>query len=80
MRTRLPVLILAVLLLVGVTVGADSLWAQRQQVELPDPVKEFMERDQVRRWSQMLEQGKKLYDEGSCMRCHGMDGQGTPRR
>jgi len=59
--------------------GADLLWAQRQQVELPDTVKQFMERDQVRRWARMLEEGKGLYDEGSCMRCHGMDGQGTPR-
>ena len=77
-RTRSLVWMITLGLVLSIA-GADLLWAQRQQVELPDTVKQFMERDQVRRWARMLEEGKGLYDEGSCMRCHGMDGQGTPR-
>jgi mono/diheme cytochrome c family protein len=80
MRFKLPLLALAVAVaIVGIGASADLIAQQRQQVELPDDVKQFMERDQVRRWANMLEAGKKLYDEGSCMRCHGMDGKGTQR-
>lgn len=77
-RNRIRVLLVVLALGTALVVG-DATLAQRQEIELPDAVKEFMERDQLRRWSQMLEQGKKLYDEGSCMRCHGDQGQGTPR-
>ena len=78
--TRNKSLVLMIALGIALSIaGADLLWAQRQQVELPDAVKEFMERDQTRRWAQMLEEGKTLYAEGSCMRCHGDQGQGTPR-
>lgn len=77
-RNRIRVLVVVLALGAALVVG-DATLAQRQEIELPDAVKEFMERDQLRRWSQMLEEGKKLYDEGSCMRCHGDQGQGTPR-
>jgi len=54
-------------------IGVGSAAAQ-QSVELPDEVKTFLERDQVRRWASLIETGGKLFDEGSCARCHGEGG------
>ncbi len=58
-------------LLIGVS-GAGA----QEGVELPDDVKMFLERDQVRRWAGLLESGGKLFAEGSCARCHGEGGSG----
>ncbi len=55
---------------------AGSAGAQQARVELPENVKEFLERDQVRRWANLIETGGKLFDEGSCARCHGEGGSG----
>lgn len=67
---------LAVLALMSVVpvVGGDSAAAQQQRAELPDEVKMFLERDQVRRWANLIETGGKLFNEGSCARCHGEGG------
>lgn len=59
----------------GLLVGLGSAGAQ-QRVELPDNVKAFMERDQVRRWANLIETGGNLFAEGSCNRCHGEGGTG----
>jgi mono/diheme cytochrome c family protein len=63
------VLTSAVPFAVGGTAGA-----QQQRAELPDEVKVFLERDQVRRWANLIETGGKLFNEGSCARCHGEGG------
>ncbi|HEX9887398.1 MAG TPA: c-type cytochrome [Longimicrobiales bacterium] len=51
----------------------------RGQMELPDEVRTWLERDQAQRWRVMLEEGATLYAEGTCGRCHGDDGAGTAR-
>ena len=43
---------------------------------LPDEVSAWMERDQVRRWAQMLQEGDSIFNSGSCARCHGQAGSG----
>lgn len=47
---------------------------QQSMPELPQEVKEWLERDQARRWMNLIEVGEGLYAEGSCSRCHGADG------
>ena len=65
----------AVVITAGLFVGANSARAQ-QGVELPDNAKAFLERNQVRRWANLIETGGKLFEEGSCVRCHGEGGTG----
>lgn len=52
--------------------------AQPARPELPAAVQEWLEADQLQRWATMLEQGEKLFNEGSCARCHGEGGKGGP--
>lgn len=56
--------------------GAGSALGQRQVPELPAEVKAWLEREQFRQWVGLLEEGKKLFEEGSCTRCHGAGGAG----
>jgi len=56
------------------SIGVGTAGAQQRRVELPDEVKVFLERDQVRRWANLIETGGKLFKEGSCARCHGEGG------
>ena len=57
--------------------GTDSLREPSLPKEsVPDEVKAFLERDQVRRWANLIETGGKLFAEGSCTRCHGEGGSG----
>ena len=53
-----------------VLLGVASAGAQ-QRVDLPDDVKVFLERNQARRWAALIETGGKIFEEGSCVRCHG---------
>jgi len=69
-------LVAAVLTSVALFAVGGTASAQQQRVELPDEVKVFMERDQVRRWANLIETGGKLFEEGSCVRCHGEGGSG----
>lgn len=46
----------------------------QQRPELPDNVKEWLARDQPRRWAAMIEAGEKLFSEGICAQCHGQGG------
>ncbi|MFW6198549.1 MAG: c-type cytochrome, partial [Acidobacteriota bacterium] len=54
--------------------GSGSAAAQQDRPELPDSVKEWLARDQPRRWAGLLEAGERLFSEGSCTRCHGQGG------
>lgn len=54
---------------------AGPAFAQ-ERPELPQEVKDWLERDQFRRWASMLETGKGLFAEGTCTRCHGEAGAG----
>ncbi len=73
-RALIPGLAVLVLMSVVPVVGGDSVVAQQRRVELPDEVKMFLERDQARRWTNLIETGGKLFNEGSCARCHGEGG------
>ena len=76
-RLRLPV-VFAVLAIVAVLVpwtGSEAA-AQQQAPQLPAEVSEWLERDQVQRWAQMIQTGEKLFAEGSCANCHGEGGSG----
>ena len=64
----------AVVVAAIVAAGAGSALAQRQAPELPAEVKAWLEREQFRQWVGLLEEGKKLFEEGSCTRCHGAGG------
>ncbi len=71
---------IAFALLVGLAVlvlgtGGDAA-AQQQTSQLPAEVSEWLERDQVRRWAQMIQTGGELFGEGSCANCHGEGGSG----
>ncbi len=76
-RLRFPV---AFALLAGL--AAPVLWtgreaaAQQQTTGLPTEVSEWLERDQLRRWGQMIRTGEELFSEGSCANCHGEGGSG----
>ena len=76
-RLRFPV---AFALLAGL--AAPVLWtgreaaAQQQEPQLPAEVSEWLERDQLRRWGQMIRTGEELFSEGSCANCHGEGGSG----
>lgn len=76
-RLRFPV---AFALLAGL--AAPVLWtgreaaAQQQAPQLPAEVSEWLERDQLRRWGQMIRTGEELFSEGSCANCHGEGGSG----
>ena len=58
------------------TLGVPSAEAQKAPRELPENVKAWLEKDQLRRWANMIEAGKKRFNEGSCARCHGEGGTG----
>ncbi len=70
----IPVILLVALAAASLY-GRQTVGAQ-EQAELPDGVQQWMERDQVRRWAGLLEGGEKLFNEGSCARCHGEAGSG----
>lgn len=46
---------------------------------LPEEVREWMERDQARRWAALLATGETLFSGNSCVRCHGEGGEGSAR-
>jgi mono/diheme cytochrome c family protein len=73
---RAPLALVTLALAFGLVLPAAGTanGQERQMPELPDTVKTFMERDQVRRWANLIETGGKLYAEGSCTRCHGEGG------
>lgn len=73
-RNVARVLVAVVVTSAVVLAGGAVASAQQQRPELPDNVKEFLERDQVRRWANLIETGGKLFAEGSCTRCHGEGG------
>ena len=74
-RCRYPIIL-------ALALGALVLWSQpaasgqAQAVELPPEVRTWMQRDQVVRWSKLIETGGKLFNEGSCANCHGDNGSG----
>lgn len=78
-RFTRPVLPLAatalatVVLMAAVTTGAR---AQQPTVTLPNEVRAWMSRNEVRRWALLIETGEKLFNEGTCYRCHGKGGVG----
>jgi len=76
-RRDLALGVVAVVLTSGLMLmsGGDAT-AQQARVELPDNVKAFLERDQVRRWANLIQTGGELFSEGSCGRCHGEGGSG----
>ena len=61
-------------LVVALATGSSA--DAQQGAELPDNVKEFLERNQVRRWAGLIEAGGKIFNERSCARCHGEGGSG----
>ena len=63
----------ALALLSSVTVIAK---ATQQTAALPAEVTTWLSRNQAQRWRVMLETGEKLFNEGSCFRCHGRNGTG----
>jgi len=65
----------AIVMSSALLIGVGGVGAQ-QSVELPDEAKAFLERDQVPRWANLIETGGKLFEEGSCVRCHGEGGSG----
>ncbi len=67
------------LFLASVTLVAPPLQAQQTTKPLPPAAKEFLESDQLARWTRMVQFGDSLFNNGSCMRCHGASGKGTPR-
>ena len=76
-RFRIPAAVglfagLAVLVL---GIGGDAA-AQQQTPQLPAAVSEWLERDQLQRWAQMIQTGEELFSEGSCANCHGDGGSG----
>jgi len=68
----LPVALLAALVVLPAPVSA-------QQQPLPDEVRTWLERDQVRRWRALVNEGDSIFHAGSCVRCHGTGGLGTQR-
>lgn len=50
--------------------------AQAAPTVLPGEIREWMERDQVQRWAQLIAQGDSIFNGGSCARCHGAEGSG----
>lgn len=75
-----PALVTAALWVVATTLpGAGSTAnaaAQEQGVSLPAEVTAWLERDQMQRWAMFIQDGETLFNEGSCMRCHGEGGSG----
>ena len=51
----------------------------QQRPELPQNVKEWMQQDQIQRWSLMISTGDSLFNNGSCTRCHATGATGGPR-
>lgn len=73
---RFPVLMtVAGSVAAGLLLAGSSI-AQQPAVQLPEEVTAWLERDQVQRWSRMLQTGQELFSEGSCTRCHGEGGTG----
>ncbi len=62
------------LFLVFASIGTTALSAQDSS-PLPTGVREWLERDQVQRWAQMIEEGDELFHGRSCVRCHGEGGK-----
>ena len=60
--------------LVLASIGTTALSAQDGS-PLPTGVREWLERDQVQRWAQMIEEGNELFHGRSCVRCHGEGGK-----
>ncbi len=76
-RLRLPVAfaLLASLAILVLWTGQEAS-AQQQTPRLPAEVREWLERDQLQRWAQMIRTGAELFGEGSCANCHGDGGSG----
>jgi mono/diheme cytochrome c family protein len=74
--TRCAVLLFVAALLAIAPSVLDRAEAQQQARELPEEVSAWMERDQVRRWAELLREGQELFAGGSCTRCHGDGGTG----
>lgn len=72
----MPARNLSLVLVVLVLAASVSLpvVAQQQRPVLPDEVEEWLARDHLRRWAELLEAGEKLFSEGTCARCHGGGG------
>lgn len=64
---------------VGMVVMSMAVWsatAGAQENPLPAEVQSWMEQDQLRRWGMLIQTGDSLFNNGSCMRCHGEAGTG----
>jgi len=65
--------------LLFVCTSGVPLRAQENPPALPQEVRDWMARDQVRRWGVMLTKGDSLFNSGTCQRCHGEGGTGSVR-
>lgn len=70
------VLAIAIVAGIGGALITSDAGAQMQRPELPDEVKTWLEVDQRQRWANMIRTGSELFNEGSCVRCHGDGGAG----
>ncbi len=50
--------------------------AQAPANPLSQEVREWLERDQLRRWNLLVAEGDSIFNGGSCARCHGEGGEG----
>ena len=50
------------------------LHAQEGPPALPEEVQAFLERDQLQRWAVMIQTGDSIFNNESCVRCHGENG------
>ena len=69
-----PLVLIVILLLGGMTALSVPAVAGQQRPDLPEEVEEWLAREHVSRWTELLEAGEKLFSEGTCARCHGPGG------
>lgn len=74
--TRSPWLTLILLTLVSTLPSPPAAAQQAGETILPADVREWLERDQMRRWAAMIQEGDSIFNSGSCRRCHGQAGTG----
>lgn len=61
----------------AILVPSSAVGAQEPgENPLPAEVREWLERDQVRRWAAMVAKGDSIFNTQSCRRCHGEGGVG----
>lgn len=75
MRLRTTLVAAAVMATLPV-VGISTVAAQRPEPELPQEVKDWLDRDRLQRWEQQLQTGEKVFADGVCSNCHGQGGSG----